>query len=123
MTLSKILYFALIASLAFLPEALQAGNASRALKRMKGFTIVETDTIAEVVTDRNGDKYFKLQSGTTFKVEMVLLDPLALSDVVIFAKAPSKEILAKYGKTIPEAALYQFKLLVGDDVYDASPAQ
>ena len=35
------------------------------------------------------------------------------------AKPPTKEIVERYGKTLPLTALSQIKVVIDDDVYDA----
>ena len=100
-----------------------ARDAARDLKKMKGFTIVDAAAVSEVYTARLGDKIVKLDNGTAYKVQFLLLDPLTLTDVIVFAKGPSKELREKTDKKIPDAALYQFKLLINNEAYDATPVK
>jgi hypothetical protein len=77
------------------------------------------ELFSEVRESNSGEKFLKLDDGTVLKVSMLLLDPLPLTDVIIFAKPPTKEILEKFGKTLPQEKLYQFKALIDNEVYDA----
>lgn len=86
---------------------------------MIGFLIVGAGAVSEVRESRTGEKYVKLDDGTVLKVSMLLLDPLPLTDVIIFAKPPGKEIMDKFGKTLPVEKLYQFKALIDNEAYDA----
>ena len=98
-----------------------ARDAARDLKKMKGFTIVDAAAVSEVYTGKLGDKIVKLDNGTAYKVQFLLLDPLVLTDVIVFVKAPSKEFRENTDKKIPDAVLYQFKLLIDNEAYDARP--
>ena len=100
-----------------------ARDAARDLRKMKGFTIVDAAAVSEVYTARLGDKIVKLDNGTAYKVQFLLLDPLTLTDVIVFAKGPSKELREKTDKKIPDSALYQFKLLIDNEAYDATPVK
>ena len=73
---------------------------------MKGFTIIDAAAVSEVYTAKFGDKIVKLDNGTAYKVQFLYLDPLALTDVIVFAKASS-----------------QFKLLIDNEAYDATPVR
>jgi hypothetical protein len=95
-------------------------DAARDLKKMVGFTIVDASWVSDVTEDRMGDKYVELGNGSVFKVDFLLLDPLPITDVIVFAKAPSKEIIESFGDKLPEHMLYQFKLLVDNEAYDAT---
>lgn len=96
-------------------------DAARDLKRMIGYTIVMADTVDKALESRDGSKFIKLSNGQTFKVDMLLLDPLPLTDVIIFAKPPTKEILEKFKDKLPERMLYSYKLLIDNEIYDATP--
>ena len=98
-----------------------ARDAARDLRKMKGFTIIDAAAVSEVVEAKIGDKIVKLDNGTAYKVQLLLLDPLILTDVIVFEKAPSKELREKTDKKIPDAMLYQIKLLIDNEVYDATP--
>jgi hypothetical protein len=88
---------------------------------MIGYTIVMADTVDKVYESRDGDKLIKLSNGQSFKVDSLLLDPLPLTDVIVFAKPPPKEIVEKFKGKVPERMLYSYKLLIDNEVYDATP--
>jgi hypothetical protein len=88
------------------------------LSSMIGFTIIGASTVTKVY-ESDGEKYVRLLDHTLLKVQFLLLDPLVTTDVVIFAKPPSKQIVEKYGKVLPLTALAQIKVLIDDEVYDA----
>jgi hypothetical protein len=96
-----------------------ARDAARDLSRMIGFTIVGASSVKQVTAGDAGEKLVSLLDGTVFKVQMLLLDPLPVTDVVIFAKAPSKEIIEKFGNKLPREMLTQYKLLMDNEVFDA----
>jgi hypothetical protein len=96
-------------------------DAARDLKKMIGFTIIDASWVTDVTNDDIGEKCVKLGSGGVFKVDFLLLNPLPFSDVIVFAKAPSKEIIEAFGDKLPEYTLYQFKLLIDNEVHDATP--
>ncbi len=89
------------------PSVVIARDAARDLKRMIGYTIVDASYVEDVLESRSGWKYVKLANGTTFKVDLMLLDPLPM---IVFAKAVSKD-------------LYLVKLLIDNEVYDAQPVK
>ena len=73
-----------------------------------GYTIVDATTVEKVVDRRLEGKLLVLANGMVFKVEMLLLDPLPITDVIVFAK--------KVGKT--DAILV--KLLIDNEAHDAT---
>jgi hypothetical protein len=85
-----------------------ARDAARDLRRMIGYTIVDTTTVSEVVDRGLEGKLLVLGNGTAFKVDMFLFDPLPLTDVIVFMK--------KFGKQ----DLILVKLLVENEVFDAT---
>ena len=97
-----------------------ARDAARDLRKMVGYTIVLADTV-EKVFENDGNKFIKLSGGQVFKLDFLLLDPLALTDVIVFAKAPPKELSQKYKDKLPEQLLYSYKLLIDNETYDATP--
>jgi len=97
-----------------------ARDAARDLRKMVGYTIILADTVDEVIENRQGDKLIKLSGGTVFKVEFLLLDPLPLTDVIVFAKPYPKIFAEKYKGKLPERFLYSYKLLIDNEVYDAT---
>jgi alkanesulfonate monooxygenase SsuD/methylene tetrahydromethanopterin reductase-like flavin-dependent oxidoreductase (luciferase family) len=97
-----------------------ARDAARDLRRMVGFTIVVADTVDEV-SEKSGEKRIKLSNGLVFKVEFLLLDPLTLTDVIVFAKPLPKELVTRYQGKLPDRLLYSYKLLIDNEIFDATP--
>src|SRR5438132_10790419 len=115
MKAKSTLFFAVALIASTIPA--HARDAARDLRRMIGFSIVRAAAVSEVRAS-NGEKYLKLDDGTVLKVSLLLLDPLPLTDVVIFAKPPRKEIIDKFGKNLPIEKLYEFKALIDNEAYD-----
>lgn len=115
---------AMVLSCVLLTNSLTAstGSVHRRLRRMVGFTIISSDSVAEVVESSKGDKYVKLLSGAVFKVDMMLLEPLTSSDVIVFGKR-FPEALAKQFPSLPDHLLYEYRLLIDDEVYEATPSR
>lgn len=86
-----------------------------------GYRVLKVDHVAETLESSSGDKYIKLRSGITFKVQFLLLPPLNLTEVVIFSREPSEAIIRKYKDKLPVAQLYSYKLLINDNLYNATP--
>jgi hypothetical protein len=101
--------------------AVYARDAARDLRKMVGYSIVMADTVDKIYEGRIGDKLVKLSNGQVFKVDFLLLDPLPLTDVIVFAKPPPKEIVEKFRGKLPERMLYSYKLLIDNEAYDAMP--
>lgn len=98
-------------------------DAARDLKRMKGFTISDAATVKEVAKGNNiVKKTLVLDNGAKFQVDLLLLDPLPLTDVIIFTKPVSKELRETF-KDLPDIFLYEYKLLIDNEVYDAFPVR
>ena len=100
--------------------AAQARDAARDLSRMVGYTIVASGTVKQVAEGKIGEKLVILQDGTIFKVTFLLLNPLPLTDVIVFAKPPTKEIIEKFGDKLPKEMLTQYRLLIDNEVFDAT---
>lgn len=105
----------------FLSSSIQARDVARDLRKMVGYTIVFADTVDEVIEKNYGDKYIKLNNGKVFKIEFLLLDPLPLTDVIVFAKPFPKDLLDKYKDKLPEHLLYSYKILIDNEVHDITP--
>jgi hypothetical protein len=119
MRLSHIFYVIIILTLSIFCFPAHGRDVARDLKRMKGFTISDTASVKEVVKgDVVGKKIVVLDNGTKFEVNFLLLDPLPLTDVIIFTKPFSKELREKY-KDLPDNFLYEYKLLIDSEVFDA----
>ena len=98
---------------------LSARDAARDLKKMKGFTIVDSAAVKKIVQE-DGKKHVVLDNKTAYRVEFLFLDPLPLTDVIIFAKPPPKELREKY-KDLAAEKLYTYKVLIDNEIYDATP--
>ena len=112
---------AIILCLLVQPAASGTFGLTRALSRMIGYTIVGVGAVEKVTDGKMGDKTVRLQDGTSFKVSMLLLDPLPASDVVIFARAPSEDEIKRYGGSAAKEDLVLYKLMLGDEIHDATP--
>ncbi|MDB4809371.1 hypothetical protein OAH21_01545 [bacterium] len=97
-----------------------ARDAARDLRKMVGYTILLADTV-DKVAEKDGNKYIKLTGGRIFKVDFLLLDPLAFTDVIVFAKPLPKSLVEKYKGKLPAHMLYSYKLMVDNEVFDAEP--
>ncbi len=113
-------FFVLVAYTLVAIHAVEARDAARDLSRMIGFTIVAAGAVDRVVEGKMGDKVLILQDGTAFSVTMLLLDPLPASDVVVFARQPTKEDMARYGDKLPREMLTLYKLLIDNEAHDAT---
>lgn len=98
-----------------------ARDAARDLRRMVGYTIVMAEAVDDVFTNRKGDKLIKLGNGQVFEVDFLFLDPLPLTDVIVFAKPLPKELTTKYNGKLPDHLLYSYKLLIDNEAFDAIP--
>jgi len=94
----------------------------RKLSRMIGYTIVASSNVDRVLEDRRDfTKIIVLSDGTSFNLdEMMFLDPLPLSDVVVFAKPIPKELREKF-KDLPERHLFLWKIAVNREIYSVTP--
>lgn len=109
--------------LCLLTQSVTSGTLHLAsqLSRMIGYTIVGSGAVDKVTEGKMGDKIVRLQDGSAFKVTMLLLDPLPASDVVIFSRSPSQEDIKRYGGSVPKEALILYKLMLEDEIVDATP--
>jgi hypothetical protein len=115
---------AMVLVIALLASVAPAGTSSihRGLRRMVGFTIVSSDSVDEVFESRKGDKYVKLLSGAAFKVDLMILEPLPASDVIVFAKRLPESLRKQY-PNLSDDLFYEYRLLIDDEVYEATPAR
>lgn len=102
--------------------AASASSIRRELRRMVGYTIISSDSVAEVSERRDGGKDIQLLSGTVFRIDGFVLGPLAASDVVIFAKAVPDDMKRRFS-ALPSQHHYFYKLLIDDEIVDASFAR
>ena len=97
-----------------------ARDAARDLRKLVGYTIIMADAVNKVFEGKDGDKFIKLSNGWIFKVEFLLLDPLPITDVIVFAKPFPKDLIESYKGKLPERMLYSCKLLIDNEVHDAN---
>jgi len=85
----------------------EARDAARDLRRMIGYAIIDAASIRSVTDGDISGKVVVLDNGMVFKVQMLFLPPLPLTDVIVFGKKPkdSDSIL--------------IKLLIDNEAYDA----
>jgi len=102
-------------------STLHSRDAARDLRKLVGYTIVLADTVNEVIENKYGEKLIKLFNGKVFKVEFLFLDPLPLTDVIVFAKPFPKDLIEKYQSKLPEHLLYSYKILIDNEVHDITP--
>jgi hypothetical protein len=95
-----------------------ARDAARDLKRMKGYFILDAAAV-ETISDKGATAILRLDNGQTFEVPLLIAPVLELTDVIVFAKPPSKDLIAKY-PSLPVAQLYTYKLLIENEAYDAT---
>lgn len=74
---------------------------------MVGYTIIDAAAIQRVNNGDVGNKVVVLDNGRVFKVQMLLLPPLPLTDVIIF------------GKKVQGSELVLIKLLIDNEAYVA----
>jgi hypothetical protein len=106
-------------SVAILPTAF-GRDAARDLRKMVGYTVVMAASVEKVYESQSGDKLLKLSNGHVFKVDFLLLNPSTLTDVIVFAKTPTKELFERFKGKVPERMLYSYKLLIDNEAYDAT---
>jgi hypothetical protein len=117
----KLLLTPLVAALLLTSiDVVYARDAARDLSKMKGYTIVDAAAVSKVVNGKSGSKVLLLDNKTAFEVDFLFLDPLPLTDVIIFAKPLPKELREKF-KNLPEQFLWQYKLLIDNEALDARP--
>ena len=117
---TRFVFSLLLACALLAAPAAQGRDAARDLARMVGFTIVASGTVKQVAEGKIGEKLVILQDGTIFNVTFLLLNPLPLTDVIVFAKPPTKEIIEKFGDKLPKEMLTQYKLLIDNEIHDAT---
>lgn len=83
----------------------------RELRRMVGYTIVASDSVAESI-ERNGTLFIRTTSGRAFRVDDLLLAPLDYSDVVVFART--------FQGRDSNGQITLYKLLIDTEIVDAS---
>lgn len=119
----KVWKFAVIAVciMCCMVTAANARDAARDLKKMVGYTIIDAATVKEVSdATSSAGKILVLDNGDIYKVDFLILSPLTLTDVIVFAKRYSKEQLESIRQKFPSFPEVQIKLLVDNEAYDAT---
>ena len=95
-----------------------ARDAARDLRRMAGYTIVGAAAVQETNQGRLGETIITPDSGIAFKITDVILPPLPLTDVIILAKSPGAEIIAKYGNKLSKEQLMSYRILIDNEAHE-----
>ena len=90
-------------------------DITRELKRLTGYSIIYGGSITETSQRNYSEKVIKLDNGWVFKLDCLMLMPLALTDVVVLGKRFPDSALQKY-PNLPTQMQYQFKLIIDRDV-------
>ena len=98
-----------------------ARDAARDLQKMVGYTIVASDSINKITQDDYTNKYVHLSGGYVFKIDFLVLDPLPMTDVIIFAKDLPEDLKSQYKGKLPDYMLHSYKMLIDNEIYDATP--
>lgn len=107
-TINKVVRIALITMLP-IAATLNAGDCSRALRGLRGYTIEDYCSVMRVTKAERGGMVVLLSNGIAYSASMMWLEPLPMTDVVILSRRESK------GETRPGLV----KLLIDNEVYDA----
>lgn len=89
------------------------------LRKMTGYTIVYSGYIREHIEKSYGEKFLQLDNGWIFKLDCMMLMPLNMTDVIVFGKSLPDEVLKRV-PNLPQYMQYQFKLLIDQEVCDAT---
>jgi hypothetical protein len=85
----------------------EARDSARDLRRMVGFTILDAASVQSVSGESIGEKVVVLSNGMVFQVQTLILAPLVLTDVIVFAKQ------------VKGTNVVLTKLLIENEAYDA----
>jgi hypothetical protein len=97
-------------------------SVERELKKMTGYTIIHGGYIKDRIEKNYTEKYLQLDNGWLFKLNCLMLMPLNMTDVIVFGKSYPEEVL-KAVPNLPKHLQYEFKLLIGREVCDATLTQ
>lgn len=97
-----------------------ARDAAIDLQKIVGYTIVSADSVRNTY-EIDDEKIIRLINGSEFKVNDLIINPLGMTDVIVFAKPISNNIISKYKGKLPERYHYLYKLLIDNEIYDAEP--
>lgn len=89
------------------------------LRKMTGYTIIYGGYVRDRLEKNYGEKYLQLDNGWVFKLDCMILMPLNMTDVIVFGKGYPDEVLKKV-PNLPKHLQFQFKLLIGREVCDAT---
>jgi len=110
----------LILSIVGLAAAIPAhAGIESELGKMTGYTIIYGGHVRDSLEKNYGDKYLQLDNGWIFKLNCLMLMPLNMTDVIVFGKSYSDEVLKKV-PNLPKHLQFQFKLLIDREVCDAT---
>lgn len=121
--MNKCKFFTLLLIVLGFSNQAYSRDAAQDLKKLVGYTIISADSVNEVVSSNYSEKYVRLYGGWVFKVSFLLLDPLVMTDVIIFAKSWPNELTEQFNGKLPDHMMYSYKLLINNEIYDASPQQ
>jgi hypothetical protein len=105
--------------LALARSSSSARDAAGDLRRMIGYTIIDAATVREVADAKYGGKLVSLDNGDVYKVALLLLEPLPMTDVIIFAKKLTKPEVDLYRKKFPNFPEIMIRVLIDNEAYDA----
>lgn len=107
--MGRILNLAVATAILFvLMEApADARDSARDLRRMVGFAIIDAAWVQSVSGSNIGEKVVVLSNGMVFQVQTLLLDPLVLTDVIVF------------GKLVKGTNVVLVKLMIDNEAHDA----
>lgn len=113
----------LVAVIFLFSSTLFARDAARDLRKLVGYTIIAAATVQKIVEKSYGEKYLVLDDGSVFKVSGLLLGPLPMTDVIVFAKKLPDSLTSQYQGKVPDFMLFQIKLLIDNEIHDAEAAR
>lgn len=94
-------------------------NTEKELKKMTGYTIIYGGYVQNTTEKNITEKYLHLDNGWIFKMNCLMLTPLSFTDVIVFAKKHSEELL-KSVPDLPENLQFQLKILINKEVCDVT---
>lgn len=112
------LFLCCLLAIAGATPAVFARGPERELRRMVGYTIVASETVESCGKNDQGDDIVTLSNGQVFSVNFLGWVSEG-DDVVVFVKAPNKQMREALRGQVPDRVLFSFKLLIDDEMYDA----
>ena len=98
--------------------AVFARGPERELRRMVGYTIVASETVERCGKNDAGEDIVVLSNDQVFSVNFLGWVTEG-DDVVVFVKAPNKQMREALRGQVPDRMLFSYKLLIEDEMYDA----